>query len=75
MTRLGRKELEDMREEGLSQALRQDFAAAEQAAAAWEQTRPPLGLSAVLDLIDELRSVFGDPEVDRRPWVGTDFRL
>ncbi len=75
MTRPSREELEDMREEGLSSAVRQDFAAAERAVAAWEQARPALGLAGVLDLIDELRSLFGDPEVDRRPWVGTDFRL
>ena len=75
MTRPTREELDDMREEGLSPSVRESFAASERAVAAWEQARPGLGLAGVLDLIDELRSAFGDPEVDLRPWVGTDFRL
>jgi hypothetical protein len=29
----------------------------------------------ILNWIDQLRTLFGDPPVDRRPWRGDDFRL
>jgi hypothetical protein len=29
----------------------------------------------VIDFIDQLRALFGDPPVDRTPWRGNDFRL
>jgi hypothetical protein len=34
-----------------------------------------VGLDAVLDWIDQLRALFGEPRVDRRVWRGSDFRL
>ncbi len=35
----------------------------------------PQGLGSVLDWIEQLRGLFGDPEVNREPWRGEDFRL
>jgi len=78
MTRLSREELEQLRADGLSEARRRDFRAAERAGEAWRRERSAgggAGVEAVLDWIDQLREVFGEPEVDRRPWVGSDFRL
>ncbi len=79
MTRLPREQLEEMREDGSSQKLRDAFAAAEHACNEWERRRgraqSQLGIEEILDWVDELRAAFGDPDVDRRPWVGDDFRL
>ncbi len=36
----------------------------------------PLGsIDKVLDWIDQLRDMSGEPRVDDRPWKGNDFRL
>jgi hypothetical protein len=70
-----REELEEMRREGLSPELRREFADAQRAVDEWERGRPRRGLSDLLDWVDELRGVFGEPAVDRRPWKGNDFRL
>lgn len=79
MSRLTREQLEEMREDGLSPDVRKAFEVAERATDAWERERgraqSQLGIEEILDWIDELRAAFGDPEVDRRPWVGDDFRL
>ena len=78
MTRTSRRELEEMREDGLSEARRREFRAGEQAVARWERGRGSggaAGLAAALAWIDELRGVFGDPPVDRSPWRGDDLRL
>ena len=79
MSRLTREQLEEMRADGLSPEIRKAFAAAESAVDAWERERgrsqSQLGIEEMLDWIDQLRQVFGDPEVDRRPWIGDDFRL
>ena len=79
MTRLRREELEEMREDGSSAEIRDAFAAAERASAEWDRARgraqSQLGIEEILDWIDELRAVFGEPDVDRRPWVGDDFKL
>ena len=79
MSRLTREELEEMRADGLSPEVRKAFAAGESASHAWERERgrsqSQLGIEEILDWIDGLRQVFGDPEVDRRRWVGDDFRL
>jgi hypothetical protein len=40
----------------------------------WERTHPTT-LEGVLDWIEELRRLFGDPPVGREPWRGGDFRL
>ena len=75
MTRSPRQELEEMRQEGLSADVRRRFEAAGRGVAAWERGGPRPGLAEVLDWVNSLRLVFGDPEVDRTPWRGNDFRL
>ncbi len=79
MSRLTPEQLEEMREDGLSPEIREAFRAAERASDAWERKRgraqSQLGIDEILAWIDELRAVFGEPEVDRHPWVGDDFRL
>ena len=79
MTRLTREELEQMREDGMSAEVREAFTAAEHASTVWERergrARTQLGIDEILAWIDELRAVFGEPEIDRRPWIGNDFRL
>jgi hypothetical protein len=79
MSRLTREQLEQMRDDGLSSDVRDAFIAAERASDRWGRDRgraqSQLGIDETLDWIDELRAVFGEPEVDRRPWTGDDFRL
>jgi hypothetical protein len=76
MTRPTRRELEEMRRDGLSAAVRERFHAAESRTAAWaSEQRPQRGLADALDWIDELRRLFGDPEPDRTPWRGAEYRL
>lgn len=72
MTR--REELEEMREQALSAEAREGFAGSRRAVAAWERAHP-VDIPGILDWVDQLRSLFGDPPVDRRPWRGDDFRL
>jgi hypothetical protein len=40
----------------------------------WERAHPTT-LESTLDWIDGVRSLFGDPPVNREPWRGDDFRL
>jgi hypothetical protein len=68
------EELEGLREDGLSAERRRAFEAAALAGRRFDETRP-LGIEEILHWIDELRALFGDPPVDRRPWRGDDFRL
>jgi len=58
----------------LPASARANFEASRRAVAEWERAHP-IGIEAILDWIDQLRSLFGDPPVDRRPWRGDDFRL
>ena len=74
MTRLSDQELAEFLEEGLSEARRRDFDASLRACEAWDRAHP-VTLEGVLDWIDQLRATFGEPEVDRTPWRGDDFRL
>lgn len=69
-----RDELEAFRAEGLSEARRDAFRRAAEAEASWDAAHP-IDLAGILDFIDQLRSLFGDPPVDRTPWRGRDFRL
>ena len=71
---MDREELESLREDGLCAERRRAFERAARATGDWDR-RHPLDVDAVLDWIDQLRSLFGDPPVDRRPWRGSDFRL
>ncbi len=71
-----RRELEAMREDGLSEARGREFRASERAVARWERDHrsgADVGLAAVLTWIDQLRAVFGEPVVDRKPWLGDDY--
>jgi hypothetical protein len=74
MSRPAGEELEGMRQDGLSAEVRREFRAAARATAEWERAHPA-GLDEILDWIDQLRALFGDPAVDRTPWRGEDFRL
>jgi len=75
MMRIARAELEAMRQEGLSSEVRAQFSESKRAIATWEGRRWKSGLSDALDWIDELRRLFGEPEVDLSTWRGDDFRL
>jgi hypothetical protein len=68
------EELESMRDDALSDASRRAFRASAEATARWDRAHP-LDVNAILDWIEELRMMFGDPKVDRRPWQGNDFRI
>lgn len=74
MNRSRSDELEAMREDGLSEAICREFRASAEATARWDRAHPT-DVAAMLDWIDQLRAVFGDPPVDRRPWRGEDFRI
>lgn len=74
MIRPTRTELESLREDGRSPQRCREFRASSQATARWDRDHPT-DLEAILAWIDELRSLFGDPPVDRSPWRGSDFRL
>ena len=71
---MSRDELEAFRAEGLCEARRDAFRRAAEAEASWDAPHP-IDLAGILDFIDHLRSLFGDPPVDRTPWRGNDFRL
>jgi hypothetical protein len=68
------EELESMREEGFSAEVRAAFRKSARAVAAWERAHP-VDIEGILDWVDQLRGIFGDPPVDRRPWRGNDFRI
>jgi hypothetical protein len=74
MSRALEKELEEFRDDALSEEARRAFRDSAQATARWERAHP-LDVDAILDWIDQLREAFGDPPLDRRPWRGNDFRL
>ncbi len=69
-----REDLEEMRRDALSPEIREEFRRSARAVARWEREHPR-DLDAVLDWIEQLRRLFGDPEVNREPWRGEDFRL
>ncbi len=58
----------------LPASAREGFDTSRRAVAAWERAHP-VDLAGILDWIDQLRALFGDPPVDHRPWRGDDFRL
>lgn len=59
-------ELEAMPEDGLSEEIRREFRASAEVTARWDRAHPT-DVDGMLDWIDQLRAVFGDPPVDRRP--------
>ena len=69
-----REDLEEMRRDALSPEIREEFRRSARAVARWEREHPR-DLDSVLDWIEQLRRLFGDPEVNREPWRGEDFRL
>ena len=69
-----RRDHEQMRRDAFSSEIRADFRRSPRAVARWEREHP-LGLDSVLDWIEQLRRLLGDPEVNREPWRGEDFRL
>jgi hypothetical protein len=74
MSRPVREELRAMREQGLSEQSRAAFRGSARAVAAWERANP-VDIEEILDWVEQLRQLFGDPPVDRRPWRGDDFRI
>lgn len=74
MSRLSVQELREIREDGLSETRRREFGESARICEAWDRAHP-VTLEGVLDWIDQLRDAFGEPEVDRTPWRGSDFRL
>lgn len=73
-SRLSAQELLEFREDGLSEARRREFEESARICEDWDRAHP-MTLEGVLDWIDQLRAAFGEPEVDRTPWRGSDFRL
>jgi len=74
MSRPSARELLELREDGLSESRRREFAESARICDAWDRAHP-VTLEGVLDWIDQLREAFGEPEVNRTPWRGSDFRL
>jgi hypothetical protein len=68
------RELDALRRHILSPAVRREFAESQAAVEAWERAHP-VGLAETLDWVDQVRDLFGEPEVDRSVWVGDDYRL
>jgi hypothetical protein len=73
MTRFSR-DLEEFRDDALSPEVKAEFAASDRAVEAWERENPT-SIEGILDWIDQLRAAFGDPEPDRTPWRGDDFKI
>lgn len=73
MTRLS-PDLEEFRAEALSAEAKANFTASDRAVEAWERENPT-SLEGTLDWIDQLRAAFGDPEPDRTPWRGDNFKI
>ena len=74
MIRVTERDWAEFREDGFSEARRRDFDASVRACEAWDRAHP-VTLEGVLTWIDQIREAFGEPEVDRTPWRGNDFRL
>ncbi len=69
-----REDLAEMRRDAESPEIRDEFRRSAQAVRRWERDHPQ-DLASVLNWIEQLRRLFGDPEVNREPWRGEDFRL
>ena len=67
--------LEEMRRDTLSPLLRDEFRRSTQAVEAWVQCAPRPSLEAALAWSEQIRVLFGDPPVERRPWQEKDLRL
>jgi len=73
MTRFSR-ELEEFRDEALSPESRAEWLASARAVEAWDRAHP-VSMETILGFIDQLREMFGEPEVDRTPWRGDKFLI
>ncbi len=69
-----REDLAEMRRDAESPEIRDEFRRSARAVRRWERDHPR-DLASVLNWIEQLRRLFGDPEVNREPWRGEDFRL
>ena len=74
MTLPSAEELAALRADAFDPRRTQDRIESERACQAWDRAHPTT-LEGILDWIEQLRQVFGDPPVDRTPWRGDDFRL
>jgi hypothetical protein len=67
-------DLEEFRDEALSPEAKAAWAASARAVEAWERANP-VSLEAILAWVDQLREAFGEPPVDRTPWLGDRFLI
>ena len=74
MSQPSARELSGLLEDGLSEARRRDFEESARICADRDRAHP-VSLEGILDWIDQLRALFGEPCVDRTPWQGDDFRI
>ena len=74
MSREERRSLEAWRDHALSDETRSDLRRSTATSEAWEREHPT-SLASTLDWIDQLRSLFGEPPVERAPWRGDDYRF
>lgn len=74
MSHASAAELESLLEDGISRPRRHAFRESSRATAQWDRAHAP-DLEAILDWIDQIRALLGDPPVDHGPWRGGDFRL
>ena len=73
---MNRREMEAFVAEGRDPKRQADLREAARLNRAWDLEHRPLGtIDEVLDFVDQLREIFGEPKVDTRPWRGDDFRL
>lgn len=68
------RDMEEFRDEALTPEAVAEFAASALAVETWERANP-ISLEQILGWIDQLRAAFGDPEPDRTPWRGDDFKI
>lgn len=73
MSKLSEAEREELVRESRDAALRASFAESARVCEAWERAHP-VGLEGILEWIDQLRALFGEPPVDGTPWRGDDLR-
>jgi len=74
MSRLSAAEIEELLRDARDPERTRAFAESARICEEWDRAHP-VGLEGILDWIEQLRALFGDPPVDRTPWRGDDFRL
>jgi len=73
MTRLSKQDQEFV-DEALSPESRAAWLASARVVEAWDRAHP-VSMETILSFIDQLREMFGEPEVDRAPWRGDRFLI